>query len=106
VVAPALQPPDPARRRRTALRHEPDSTAVALSIGIGSWIVFVIDLVVQRRIVPEYLRTLSGRIDAAIVVLTFPYYSSRAPRATRRSCPQSFDKRLSRLIEQVGGEIA
>jgi len=34
----------------------------------------VIDLVVQRRIVPEYLGTRSGRIDLVIVVLTFPYY--------------------------------
>jgi len=41
----------------------PDSTAVALAIGFGSWIIFVIDLVVQRRIVPEYFHTRNGRID-------------------------------------------
>jgi voltage-gated potassium channel len=52
----------------------PDSTAVALAIGFGSWIIFVIDLVVQRRIVPEYFHTRNGRIDIVIVVLTFPYY--------------------------------
>ena len=52
----------------------PDSTVVALAVGLGSWIVFVVDLVVQRRIMPEYLHTRSGRIDLAIVVLTFPYY--------------------------------
>jgi voltage-gated potassium channel len=52
----------------------PDSTAVALTVGLGSWVIFVIDLVVRRRIVPAYLHTRNGRIDAVIVVLTFPYY--------------------------------
>jgi voltage-gated potassium channel len=52
----------------------PKTHWVALAVGLGSWLVFVVDLVVQRRIVPEYLHWRNGRIDAAIVVLTFPYY--------------------------------
>jgi len=47
---------------------------VEVAIGLGSWVVFVIDLYVQRRIVPDYLHRLNGRIDLAIVLLTFPYY--------------------------------
>jgi voltage-gated potassium channel len=43
-------------------------------VGLGSWIVFVVDLIMQRRIDPEYLRRRNGRIDLAIVLLTFPYY--------------------------------
>jgi voltage-gated potassium channel len=43
-------------------------------VGLGSWLVFVVDLVVQRRIDPAYLRRRNGRIDLTIVVLTFPYY--------------------------------
>lgn len=35
---------------------------------------FVIDLVVQRRIVPDYLHRRQGKIDLGIVLLTFPYY--------------------------------
>jgi voltage-gated potassium channel len=52
----------------------PDVRAVALVVGLGSWLVFVVDLVVQRRIVPGYLGSRNGRIDLAIVVFTFPYY--------------------------------
>jgi voltage-gated potassium channel len=52
----------------------PQSRVVELVIGIGSWLVFAIDLHVQRRIVPDYLHRRAGRIDLTIVVLTFPYY--------------------------------
>lgn len=43
-------------------------------IGVGSWLVFLVDLIVQRRIVPDYLHRLNGRVDVGIVVLTFPLY--------------------------------
>jgi len=36
--------------------------------------VFLVDLVVQRRIDADYLRRRDGKIDLSIVVLTFPYY--------------------------------
>ena len=52
----------------------PDARIVEIAVGIGSWIVFVVDLYVQRRIVPDYLHRRSGRIDLAIVLITFPYY--------------------------------
>src|SRR5689334_20867888 len=52
----------------------PDSRAVEVAVGLGSWTVFVVDLVVQRRIVPDYLRRRNGRIDLGIVLITFPYY--------------------------------
>jgi voltage-gated potassium channel len=47
---------------------------VAVVVGLGSWLVFLIDLVVQRRIVPDYLHRRQGRIDLGIVLATFPYY--------------------------------
>src|SRR5262249_16680981 len=52
----------------------PDSRWVEVVVGAGSWIVFVVDLYVQRRIVPGYLRQPAGLFDLTVVVLTFPYY--------------------------------
>jgi voltage-gated potassium channel len=52
----------------------PSSRAAEIFIGVGSWLVFLVDLVVQRRIVPDYLHRARGRFDLAIVVLTFPLY--------------------------------
>ena len=47
---------------------------VELIVGIGSWLIFLVDMIVQRRIVPDYLRRPLGWFDLAILVLTFPYY--------------------------------
>jgi voltage-gated potassium channel len=52
----------------------PKTRGIEIFVGVASWIVFVVDLVVQRRIVPDYLHRRNGRIDLTIVVLTFPYY--------------------------------
>jgi len=52
----------------------PESRAVEIAIGVGSWLVFLIDLVVQRRIDPDYLQRPRGRFDLGIVILTFPLY--------------------------------
>ena len=52
----------------------PQVRAVAIVVGLGSWLVFVVDLIMQRRIAHDYLRTRNGRIDLAIVLITFPYY--------------------------------
>jgi voltage-gated potassium channel len=52
----------------------PQSRVTALVVGLGSWLVFVVDLYVERRIDPDYLHRANGRFDATIVVLTFPYY--------------------------------
>ena len=35
--------------------NSPDAEWVQLVIGVGSWIVFLVDLVIQLRIVPGYL---------------------------------------------------
>src|SRR4051812_40526645 len=52
----------------------PQSKGIEIVIGVGSWLVFVVDLFVQRRIVPDYLHRRRGRVDLAIVVFTFPIY--------------------------------
>jgi len=52
----------------------PKSPVTEAVIGIGSWLVFLIDLIVQRRIVPDYLHRGRGRFDLAIVIVTFPLY--------------------------------
>ena len=52
----------------------PSHGVVAIVVGLGSWLVFVVDLFVQRRIVPDYLHRRAGRFDLVIVILTFPYY--------------------------------
>lgn len=52
----------------------PKTHWVAVVVGVGSWLVFVVDLAVQLRIDPGYLHSRNGRIDAAIIMLTFPYY--------------------------------
>ena len=54
--------------------NSPDTRWVQLAVGLGSWIVFVIDLVVQLRIAPDYLRERRGKFDLGIILLTFPYY--------------------------------
>jgi voltage-gated potassium channel len=52
----------------------PQSRFVEIGVGVGSWLVFVVDLVVQLRIDPAYLRRRNGKIDLVIVILTFPIY--------------------------------
>jgi len=52
----------------------PQSKWVEIAVGFGSWLVFVVDLVVRRRLVPNYFHLRDGKIDITIVLLTFPYY--------------------------------
>jgi voltage-gated potassium channel len=52
----------------------PESRVIEVVVGLGSWAIFVVDLVMQLRIVPGYLRSRNGKIDLVIVLLTFPYY--------------------------------
>jgi voltage-gated potassium channel len=52
----------------------PKSKWVEVVVGVGSWLVFVVDLVVQRRLVPDYLHRPRGKVDLGIVVFTFPVY--------------------------------
>lgn len=50
----------------------PETRWVEFVVGAGSWLVFAIDLVVQRRIVPDYLHRRQGKVDLGIVLVTFP----------------------------------
>lgn len=52
----------------------PKTRWIQVLVGLGSWLVFVVDLIVQLRIDRSYLRRRNGRIDLAIVIVTFPYY--------------------------------
>jgi voltage-gated potassium channel len=52
----------------------PQSRVVQIAVGVGSWLVFLVDLVVQIRIDGSYLRRRDGKFDLVIVVLTFPFY--------------------------------
>jgi voltage-gated potassium channel len=54
--------------------NSPQSRVVQIVVGVGSWLVFLVDLVVQRRIVPDYLHRHGGRLDLVIVIVTFPFY--------------------------------
>lgn len=76
----------------------PQSRVVEITIGVGAWLVFLVDLVVQRRIVPDYLHRRTGRVDLAIVVLTFPYYL--IPGATGYTAVLLF-ARLARVVRAL-----
>jgi voltage-gated potassium channel len=52
----------------------PKTHWIRVLVGLGSWLVFAVDLVVQLRIDRRYLRRRNGKIDLGIVALTFPYY--------------------------------
>jgi voltage-gated potassium channel len=54
--------------------NSPKSRAIEVVVGLGSWLVFVADLIVQLRIDRHYLRRRNGKIDLAIVVVTTPFY--------------------------------
>jgi voltage-gated potassium channel len=52
----------------------PNTRWVQVVVGLGSWIVFVVDFGVQLWIDREYLRRRVGRFDLVIVLVTFPFY--------------------------------
>lgn len=54
----------------------PDNYALWLVVAVDflTWAVFLVDLVVRRRLVPEYLHSGWGRADLVIVLATFPWY--------------------------------
>ena len=47
---------------------------VALVVGVASWAVFLVDFVVHRRRLVQYLGTGLGKFDLAVVVLTAPWF--------------------------------
>jgi voltage-gated potassium channel len=48
--------------------------AVVAVVFIAAWLVFLVDLVVHRRRLVDYLGTLLGRFDLFVVVLTAPWF--------------------------------
>ena len=47
---------------------------VSVAIDVVTWLVFAVDLLMRRRLVPGYLGTRAGRFDLAVVVLTAPWF--------------------------------
>lgn len=47
---------------------------VVIVVDFVSWAIFFVDLVVRRRLVPEYLHSGWGRVDLLIVIATFPWF--------------------------------
>ena len=45
---------------------------VELVVGVGSWLIFLVDMIVQRRIAPDYLRRPLGWFDLAILRADVP----------------------------------
>jgi hypothetical protein len=43
----------------------PKAGWVEVAVGAGSWLVFLVDLIVQRHIDPHYLHRRDGRLDLA-----------------------------------------
>ena len=82
--------------------NSPDTRWVQVVVGLGSWIVFVVDLVVQRRIVPDYLHRRRGRIDLVL----FRHHVSRPPHpgsvAARRSCCGRLTRVVRLLLVTAG----
>lgn len=81
----------------------PPNRIAALAVGLGSWVVFVVDLYVQRRIVPDYLSRRNGRIDLAIVILTFPFYLLPGIGGTTALLVVARLARVARLLVATAG---
>jgi voltage-gated potassium channel len=47
---------------------------VSVAIGIITWLVFVLDLVMHRRLIQDYLSTKLGKFDLVVVILTAPWF--------------------------------
>lgn len=47
---------------------------VSVIVNVASWIVFVVDLAVHRRLVIGYMKSRVGRFDLFIVILTAPWF--------------------------------
>jgi hypothetical protein len=47
--------------------RSPKTRWVEVVVGVGSWLVFVVDLVVQPRIVLDYVHQRHGKIDLGMI---------------------------------------
>jgi voltage-gated potassium channel len=71
---------------------------------VVTWIVFVVDFVVHRRLVPGYLSTRQGRFDLFVVVLTGPWFLIPGFGAARFVSLARL-ARLARVVKASGGGI-
>jgi voltage-gated potassium channel len=81
----------------------PPNRVAEVAIGFGSWAIFVVDLYVQRRIVPDYLSRRNGRIDLAIVIITFPFYLLPGIGGTTAILVLARLARVARLLVATAG---
>ena len=54
------------------LSQASEDSGITIAVNVVAWLVFVVDLVVQVRLVHGYLKTGVGVFDLAIVVVTAP----------------------------------
>jgi voltage-gated potassium channel len=77
-------------------------TAVGIVVGVGSWLVFLADFVVEMRRRKRYLRTGLGVFDLIVVVVTAPWFL--LPGASGGSWVVLLRlARLARLVVASGG---
>jgi len=73
------------------------NSALADSIVIASWIVFVVDFVVHERRLVHYVQTWWGRFDLMVVVITAPWFLIVGPSSAKFV----MIARLARLVRLV-----
>jgi voltage-gated potassium channel len=56
---------------------------VSAAVGVVSWLIFLVDYLVNQRRLLGYLSTLLGRFDLTVVVLTAPWFLLPGARAGR-----------------------
>ncbi len=75
---------------------------LAITIGIASWLVFLVDYVVRTRHLVRYRHTGFGRFDLVVVILTAPWFLLPAFQAGRFVVILRL-ARLARLVIAGGG---
>lgn len=75
---------------------------VTIIVLIVTWVVFVVDFVVHRRLVPGYLRTRSGKFDLFVVIITAPWFLLPGFGAARFVSLARL-ARLARVVKASGG---
>jgi len=85
---------------------------VSATVGIVSWVVFIVDFVVHRRRLYRYLATFLGRFDLAIVIVTAPWYLLPGAsagslvlvlRLARLARVLMATRKARQLVERLGG---
>ncbi|MFZ0325169.1 MAG: potassium channel family protein [Actinomycetes bacterium] len=53
---------------------DPSQGPVVTIVGVATWLVFLVDLLIHLRLIPHYLHSRAGKLDLGIVVITAPVY--------------------------------